>query len=268
VPAELLDVSFPVSVRGYERGAVDAYVKRVNRAVAELRVSASPPAAVRHALDQAGDKVEGLLRAAREAGAEITASAVQEAEESTARARAEAAELLVDSSAEAERVRAAADELLVKARAEAEEAVAVAAAEATSIVSEARVEARQIIDGSQAEADERFRKLEEELSALRAQAETRLRALEADTNAIWQQRRELLDNIGAIASGLLHLAETASERQSPPTPEIRNEAEAEPGPPADVTDETTHLVRAVGSQDEPQESEVERAERRIPGPHS
>jgi len=53
VPRELLDVSFPVAVRGYERGAVDAYIRRVNRVIAELKVSASPTAAVRHALDQA-----------------------------------------------------------------------------------------------------------------------------------------------------------------------------------------------------------------------
>jgi cell division septum initiation protein DivIVA len=270
VPAELLDASFPVSVRGYERRAVDAYVKRVNRAIAELKVSASPPAAVRHALDQAGDKVEGLLRAAREAGEEITASAGQEAEESTARARAEAAELIVDSSAEAERVRAEADELLVKARAEAEESVAAATAEATTIVSEAAAEARQIIEGSQAEADARFRKLEQELAALREQAETRLRELEADTNAIWQQRRELLENIGAIASGLLDLANTAADRLPlPPTPEVLNsDAGGETEPPTVATDDTAHLMTAVGLPHGTSESDGEWADRGISQPDS
>jgi hypothetical protein len=63
VPRDMLDLSFPVSVRGYDRHAVDAYVKRANRVVAELKVSASPVGAVRHALDQAGEKVEGLLAA-------------------------------------------------------------------------------------------------------------------------------------------------------------------------------------------------------------
>src|SRR5439155_7927362 len=109
---DIRDVSFRVSVCGYELRAVYAYIKRVNRAIAELKVSASPPAAVRHALDQAGEKVEGLLRAAREAGEEITASARQEAEESTARAKAQAAELVVNSSAEAARGRGEAVELL------------------------------------------------------------------------------------------------------------------------------------------------------------
>jgi DivIVA domain-containing protein len=89
VPQDILDVSFPVSVRGYDRRAVDAYIKRVNRVIAELKVRASPPAAVRHALEQAEEKVQGLLQAAREAAEEITASAQQEAEESTARAKAE-----------------------------------------------------------------------------------------------------------------------------------------------------------------------------------
>ena len=47
IPRDLVDVSFPVSVRGYERGAVDAYIERVNRVIAELKVTGSPPAAVR-----------------------------------------------------------------------------------------------------------------------------------------------------------------------------------------------------------------------------
>src|SRR6266540_6889936 len=128
VPQDILDVSFPVSVRGYDRRAVDAYIERVNRVIAELKVSASPPAAVRHALEQAGEKVQGLLQAAREAAEEITASARQEAEEHTARAKAETAELVVNTSAEADRVKAEADELIANARAEADDAVAKAKA--------------------------------------------------------------------------------------------------------------------------------------------
>src|SRR5260370_9198725 len=85
VPQDILDVSFPVSVRGYDRRAVNAYTERVNRVIAELKVSASPPAAVRHALEQAEEKVQGLLHAAREAAEEITASERHQAEESTDR---------------------------------------------------------------------------------------------------------------------------------------------------------------------------------------
>jgi len=46
VPQEVLDVHFPAAVRGYDRDAVDNYVKRVNRVIAELKVRGSPPAAV------------------------------------------------------------------------------------------------------------------------------------------------------------------------------------------------------------------------------
>ncbi len=202
VPADILDVSFPVSVRGYDRRAVDGYVKRVNRVIAELKVSASPPAAVRHALDQAGEKVQGLLQAAREAAEEITASAREEAEESTAHAKAEAAELVVNSSAEADRVKAAADDLIANARADADDAVAKAKAEADGTLAEASAEAQNTLASSQAEADERLERLREELAGLRDEAETRMREIEADTEAVWAERRRLLDEIGRMASGL------------------------------------------------------------------
>jgi DivIVA domain-containing protein len=212
VPADLLDVSFPVSVRGYERRAVDAYIKRVGRVIAELKVRSSPPAAVRHALEQAGEKVQGLLQAAREAAEEITASARLEAEEGTARAKAEAAELVVNTSVEADRVKAEADELIANARTGADDAVAKAKAEADGILAEARAEAQDSLARSQAEADERLQRSEEELAALRDQAETRMREIQADTEAIWKERRELLEDIRAMASGLVGSADAAAAR--------------------------------------------------------
>src|SRR5947209_8659118 len=66
VPADLLNVTFPISVRGYDRATVDAYVSRVGHVVAELKLSSSPPAAVRHALDRAGQQVQRLLQSARQ----------------------------------------------------------------------------------------------------------------------------------------------------------------------------------------------------------
>jgi DivIVA domain-containing protein len=55
VPAER-NVTFTGSRRGYDRGAVDAYVERVNRLIAELEVTRSPQAAVRHALERVGEQ--------------------------------------------------------------------------------------------------------------------------------------------------------------------------------------------------------------------
>jgi cell division septum initiation protein DivIVA len=114
VPRDILDVSSPIAVRGYEPGAVDPYIRRVNRAIAELKVSASPSAAVRHALDQAREKMDDLLRSAREAAEQITTSAREEAEENADRLKAEAVKFVVDTNAEADRLKAEADELTAK----------------------------------------------------------------------------------------------------------------------------------------------------------
>ena len=212
VPQDLLDVSFPAAVRGYDRGAVDAYIKRVNRVIAELKVRSSPPAAVRHALEQAQDKVQGLLEAAREAADEITASAQHEADETTTRAKAEAAELTVNTSAEVERVKAEAEAFVANARREAEETVAKAKSEADGMRTDARDEAQSILARTQAEADDRLQRLQEELGALREEAEARRREIQTDTEAVWKERHELLEDIRRMAGGLVDLANAAAER--------------------------------------------------------
>jgi DivIVA domain-containing protein len=268
VPQDILDISFPVSVRGYDRRAVDAYIERVNRLIAELKVSASPPAAVRHALEQAGEKVQGLLQAAREAAEEITASAQQEAEESTARAKAEAAEFVVNTSAEADRVKAEADELIANARTEADETLAKAKAEAAKLLADARAEAHNTLVRSRAEAEERLQRLQEELAALRKEAETRMREIQADTEAVWKERRELLDDIRGMAGGLVDLVNAAAARfprREPAGPEeemLEPEAGDKTEPPRVATDESTRAIPAVGShedgEDEPRAEVAER----------
>src|ERR671930_818166 len=91
VPAEIRNVSFPVSVRGYDRRAVDAYVQRVNRVIAELEVSRSPQAAVRHAVERVSEQTKGILQEARESAEKITATAHEEAGRIADEAKAEAA---------------------------------------------------------------------------------------------------------------------------------------------------------------------------------
>ena len=253
VPADILDVSFPVSVRGYDRGAVVAYTKRVNRVIAELKVSASPPAAVRHALEQAGQQVHGLLQSARETAEEITASARREAEESTARAKAEAAELVVSASTDADRVRAEANELIANARAETEALVAKVKTEADEIRASATAEAENIIARSRSEADERLQRLEEELALLRDQAETRMREIQADTEAVWEERRRLLDDIRRLAGGLADLADAAVARLPRPEPvppeeeTVGDEAGDGTKPLAAASDESARAAAAVGA---------------------
>ena len=213
VPPDLSNVSFPVAMRGYDREAVEAYVKRVNRVIAELKVSASPRAAVTHALEQTEQQVSGLLQRARDTGEEIVASARQEAEEIVSKAKADAAELHVNVSSEADAIKAEAEQVRADARTEAED-----------ILARSQQEAESTRTRSQAEAEERRRQLEEELDALREQAEARMRALQTDTEHVQEERRELLEDIRVRGASLLEIADAAVARE-PDEPEPADEVE-------------------------------------------
>ena len=190
VPAEIRNVSFPVSVRGYDRGAVDAYIRQVNRIVAELEVSRSPQAAVRHAVDRVAEQTKAILQQARESAESITNTAREEAAEIKATAKAEAAKLVVGASTEADRL----------------------GAEAEQVVARAQAEAEKTIHEAQAEAAEHLRRSEEEIEALQAQADARLRELEADTEAVREERRGLLGDIHGMADHLQEVASAAATR--------------------------------------------------------
>jgi cell division septum initiation protein DivIVA len=89
VPA-VADVEFPIALRGYDRLAVDAYVKRTSQLVAELHATRSPEAAVRRALERVGEEISGILQRSHEAAAQITAQSRTEADDRLERARREA----------------------------------------------------------------------------------------------------------------------------------------------------------------------------------
>jgi cell division septum initiation protein DivIVA len=91
------DVEFPVVLRGYDRLAVDAYVKRTSQLVAELQATRSPEAAVRRGLERVGEEVAGILQRAHEAASEITAQSRSDAEDRLEKARAEAAQITAGS---------------------------------------------------------------------------------------------------------------------------------------------------------------------------
>jgi cell division septum initiation protein DivIVA len=86
-------VDFPVALRGYDRVAVDAYVKQTSQLVAELQATRSPEAAVRRALSRVGEEVSGILQRAHETGEQITAQSRIEAEDRLETARQEAADI-------------------------------------------------------------------------------------------------------------------------------------------------------------------------------
>ena len=254
VPAEILNVSFPAAVRGYDRRAVDAHIKRVNRLIAEIKAGASPRAAVRHALEQTEQQVSGLLERARETADEITTSAHREAEAEADGIRAKAAELLVNANAEADATKTEGEKLLADSKAEAETVLAKARAEAEDILVRSRLEAENTVKRAQGEADERLQQLQAELASLRDQTEARMRGFQADTDAVWEQRRQLLDQMRGMASRLVDLADAATDREpdepdllealEPKTqatePQAANSGEAESTVPTVETDEPTN----------------------------
>jgi DivIVA protein len=87
------DVSFPQALRGYDRLAVDAYVKKTSQLVAELQATRSPEAAVRRALSRVGEEVSGILQRAHDTAEQITTQSRIDAEERLETARKEAAEI-------------------------------------------------------------------------------------------------------------------------------------------------------------------------------
>jgi DivIVA domain-containing protein len=93
-PLELVQAEFPTAMRGYDKAAVDDYVRETSQLVAELQAVRSPESAVRRALVRAGGQISGVLRRAHETAAEITARSRSEAEDRLERARVEADEIV------------------------------------------------------------------------------------------------------------------------------------------------------------------------------
>src|SRR5205823_878916 len=91
---EARNVEFPVGVRGYQRGAVDRYVERVNRLITELEMYSSPESAVKHALDELSEETRDILQHAHQSAEEITIRARAKAEERLTQADQEAQEML------------------------------------------------------------------------------------------------------------------------------------------------------------------------------
>lgn len=191
VPEDIRDVAFPVAVRGYDRHVVDAYVERVQEVVGGLQATSSPQAAVKDALERVGEQTSAILQQAQESADAMSAGARREAEERVAAAQAEAQTTLADAHAEA-------DELLQRARTQAD----------------------AILARSHTEAADRLRDSEDEAAALIDQ----LRELRADTDAIWDERADLLDDLRLLASRIEDEVAQAGQRYPPPSPS----ASAEP----------------------------------------
>ena len=87
------DPHFPVAIRGYDRIAVDAYVKQTSQLVAELQATRSPEAAIRRALERVGEQISGILQRAHDTAEQITSQSRSEGEDRLEAARQEAARI-------------------------------------------------------------------------------------------------------------------------------------------------------------------------------
>jgi hypothetical protein len=134
------ETDFPIVLRGYDRIAVDAYVKRTSQLVAELQATRSPEAAVRRALERVGEQISGILQRAHETAEQITMQSRKEAEERLQVARQEATEIISAGERRAKELDADADRVW---------------AERMRIIEDARALSRELLAISDAAA-ERF----------------------------------------------------------------------------------------------------------------
>jgi DivIVA domain-containing protein len=89
-PLSVVNAEFPMTLRGYDRVAVDEYVRRTRQLVAELQATRS---AVRRALERVGEEITGILQRAHETAEQITAQSRSEAEDRLEQARQEASQI-------------------------------------------------------------------------------------------------------------------------------------------------------------------------------
>jgi DivIVA domain-containing protein len=190
----LREVDFPFALRGYDRDAVDRYVKQVNRVIAELELSSSPESAVRHALEEVSEETSGLLQRAYET-----------AEEITARSRSKADDRLQQAEREAQEVREEAEREVRQAREAAQ-------TETGELREAAAREARELRETAAREAKQLRETARQEVERLRAEAEARVNELERDAEAIARQRRRLIEDVRALAQQQLEIAEAAAAR--------------------------------------------------------
>jgi DivIVA domain-containing protein len=191
---EVREIDFPIALRGYDRAAVDRYVQKVNRLIAELELSASPESAVRHALEEVSEETSGLLQRAYET-----------AEEITARSRAKADDRLQQAEQEAKNARSAAAH-------EAQETRETAQRETRELREAAERDAHELRETAAREAQQVRATTQGEVEEMRAAAETRVRELDRNAEAISRERRRFIDDMRTLAQQQFEIADAAAAR--------------------------------------------------------
>jgi DivIVA domain-containing protein len=120
--------------------------------------------------------------------------------------------------------------------------------ETTSILQRAHETADEIAARSRAQAEGRIQRAEREAELVRQQADAYSEQIVVDTRLLWEERQRLIEDIRQLAEDVLNTAEDALERVSMPQMLSAQDAEGEPGVPAE--DELLE-------EDEPSTNEVE-----------
>lgn len=209
--------SFPVVLRGYHRGQVQAFIQNLTshlaaerqrgntteRAMAEMRLEIAalktqPPsfehlgAEAARVLEQAGSSAKFLIEEARNRGETM----VHEAE-------VEAAELIEKAEKHALELEKAAGARLAEATGERDRILADIAAEADQLGDQAAEEARSTLERANVEAER-----------IRMAAMDQHSAMEAETERLRESRNRMLEYFGRLHSDLGELLAEASEGQS------------------------------------------------------
>ncbi len=221
---DVRDVDFPIAMRGYDRAAVDGYVKRVSNLIAELEISASPEAAIKHALEEVSEETRGILERAHESA-----------------------------DAFARRSRAAADDRLAQAEREAVEVRGAAEREARELRETTQRAAKELRETAERESQELRATARREVEELRGEAEARVEKLDRHAEAVWQERRRLIDDMRTVAQQLLETADKAGSR-FPPVAEAAARSELPPGADsaADQRFLATEKQPAAGGDSQPE----------------
>ena len=246
---EARDVRFPLSVRGYERAAVDRYVQDVNRVIAELEISSSSEAAVRHALAEVSEETREILQRAHETADEIVLRARAKAAETVSQAEREALEIRNAAERDAIEARDAAsqeaEKLVDSSRRQADELRAGAEREASKLRTAAAQETEQVRGAAEADADKVLRLATEKAEQLLKSAEARSRELVESADLIWRERRRLLEDVRVVGEQLLALAETEGQRFARPTKASTPAGDNTSAPATPDTDLAAKLRAAV-----------------------
>jgi cell division septum initiation protein DivIVA len=219
---EARQLEFPVVVRGYSRVAVDRYVQRMNRLVAELEISSSPESAIRHALAQVSEEAGEVLRRARQTAEEVVAGCRAEADEERQQAEREARETLEAAHHEAKDTRDAAhrearelrEMITEEARAlresvqrESTELRETTMRELAELRHAGEREVQQLRDAAQREADEVRSSSRRSADETLQRAEVRNRELSADVEAMRRECRRLVETVRLAGEHLVAIGE-------------------------------------------------------------